>query len=263
MLVHPRPMCPDRKFLDVASLGQSYFAPDRTIPSHPFDLIERSDTRHQTAARFSAAKRWSSMCGPSVHLRRRGANPINLVMGVGEAAQMPHWSIRRRRPTEATIAADGATSMLDAVQGRDTSDRDTISMGRFVQGAQHPRIFVWGHIGRGHINPASHEGFIYLETIWWRCTSVLVWISITHKTEDGTLLYLYPRHCSLRGRVANAFLQCEESRNCMVGTCFIYILFTWYKIYTRCTTRWFISCAVVVRNRVQWVSVIRRVHTWQ
>ena len=45
--------------------------------------------------------------------------------------------------------------MLEAVQGRDTSVRDTISKGRFVQGAQHPRIFGRGHIGRGHINPAS------------------------------------------------------------------------------------------------------------
>ena len=50
--------------------------------------------------------------------------------------------------------------MLDAVQGRDTSVRDTISKGRFVQGAQHPRIFGRGHIGRGHIgrghiNPVS------------------------------------------------------------------------------------------------------------
>jgi hypothetical protein len=40
--------------------------------------------------------------------------------------------------------------MLDAVQGRDKSVRDTISKGRFVQGAQHPRIFGRGHIGRGH-----------------------------------------------------------------------------------------------------------------
>jgi hypothetical protein len=45
--------------------------------------------------------------------------------------------------------------MLDAVQGRDTSVRGTISEGRFVQGAQHPRILGRGHIGRGHINPAS------------------------------------------------------------------------------------------------------------
>jgi hypothetical protein len=38
--------------------------------------------------------------------------------------------------------------MLDAVQGRDTSVRGTISRGRFVQGAQHPRIFGRGYIGR-------------------------------------------------------------------------------------------------------------------
>jgi hypothetical protein len=44
--------------------------------------------------------------------------------------------------------------MLDAVQGRNTSVRGTISKGRFAQGTQHPRIFGWGHIDRGHINPA-------------------------------------------------------------------------------------------------------------
>jgi hypothetical protein len=64
---------------------------------------------------------------------------------------------RRRRPTEAAIAADGASSMLDAVQGRDTLVSGTISKGRFVQGAQHPRIFGQGHISRGHINPAMSE----------------------------------------------------------------------------------------------------------
>jgi hypothetical protein len=49
--------------------------------------------------------------------------------------------------------------MVDAVQGRDTSVRDTISKGGFVQGAQHPRIFGRGHIGRRHINPASNRMF--------------------------------------------------------------------------------------------------------
>jgi hypothetical protein len=39
--------------------------------------------------------------------------------------------------------------MLDAVQGRNKSVRDTISKGGFVQGSQHPRIFGLGHIGRG------------------------------------------------------------------------------------------------------------------
>jgi hypothetical protein len=33
-------------------------------------------------------------------------------------------------------------SMRDAVQGRDTSVRDIISKGHFVQGVQHPRTFV-------------------------------------------------------------------------------------------------------------------------
>jgi hypothetical protein len=46
-------------------------------------------------------------------------------------------------------------SMRGAVQGRDTSVRGIICKGRFVQGPQHPRTFGRGHIGRGHINPAS------------------------------------------------------------------------------------------------------------
>ncbi len=48
-------------------------------------------------------------------------------------------------------------SMHGAVQGWDTLVRGTISQGRFVPEAQHPRTFGWGHIGRGHINPASHS----------------------------------------------------------------------------------------------------------
>jgi hypothetical protein len=59
-----------------------------------------------------------------------GANPINLVRGVGEAGQTAHWSIRRRRPTEAAIAADGASFMLDAVQSRDSR-------------GGHPIFFSW------------------------------------------------------------------------------------------------------------------------
>jgi hypothetical protein len=45
-------------------------------------------------------------------------------------------------------------SMRDLVQGRDRSVRGIVSKGQFVQGAQHPRTFGQGHIGRGHINPA-------------------------------------------------------------------------------------------------------------
>jgi hypothetical protein len=110
-----------------------YFAPDRTIPSLNSDLI-------------------GVLCVGRACIRRRGANPINLVRGVDEAGR---WSIRCRRPTEAAIAADGASFMPDAVQGRDTSVRGKISKGRLVQWAQHPRTFGQGHIGRGHINPAS------------------------------------------------------------------------------------------------------------
>jgi hypothetical protein len=51
-------------------------------------------------------------------------------------------------------------SMRGEVQGRDTSVRGIISKGRFVQGAQHPRTLGRGHIGRGHINPASKDRYM-------------------------------------------------------------------------------------------------------
>ncbi len=70
--------------LDKVSLG--YFAPDRTIPSLSSDLIERNDTRLPTATRFSAAKQWSSMCGPSVHLTE------------GPQSYKPGQGRRRSRP---------------------------------------------------------------------------------------------------------------------------------------------------------------------
>ncbi len=70
--------------LDNVSLG--YFAPDRTIPSLNSDWIERSDTRLPTAARFSAAKRWSSMWGPSVHPKE------------GRQSNKPGQGRRRNRP---------------------------------------------------------------------------------------------------------------------------------------------------------------------
>ncbi len=135
MLVRPWPMCPRPKILGCCTPWTKcpLAILPVTEPSHPFDLI---------------------LCVGRACIRRRGTNPINLVRGVGEAGQTPHWSIWRRRPTEAAIAADGASSMLDAVQGLDTSVRDTMSKGRFVPGAQHPRIFGRGHIGWGHINPA-------------------------------------------------------------------------------------------------------------
>ncbi len=160
--------------LDKVSLG--YFAPDRTIPSLSSDWIERSDTRLPTAARFSAAKRWSSMCGPSVHpTEGRQSNK-----GRGRSRLDAHWSIRCRRPTEATIAADGASSKLDAVQGWDILVRGKISKGHFVHGAQHPRTFGQGLIGRGHINPASFSQKIAPSHLL-----VITWAQIMEKEKSS------------------------------------------------------------------------------
>ena len=68
--------------LDKVSLG--YFAPDKTIPSLSSDLLERSDTRLPTATRGGV------LCVGRACIRQRGASPINLVRGVGEACQTPH-----------------------------------------------------------------------------------------------------------------------------------------------------------------------------
>ncbi len=144
--------------LDKVSLD--YFTTDRTIPSLNSDLI-------------------GVLCVGRACIRRRGANPINLVRGVGEAGQTSLWSIRCRRPTEAAIAADRASFMLYAVQGRDTSVRGTISKGCFVQGGQHPRIFGRGHIGRGHINPASLKAHCRCHWHQWQTEKNLQsWFSI-------------------------------------------------------------------------------------
>jgi hypothetical protein len=150
--------------LDKVSLR--YFAPDRAIPCLNSDLIERSDTRLPTAARFSAAKRWSSMCGPSVH-------PTE-----GRQSNKPGQERRRSRPDaplihkapEADRGRDsGRRSEFHAwvVQGRDTLVRGAISKGCFVQVAYHPRIFGRGRIGRGYINPAGRKNG-RIERVWRR-----------------------------------------------------------------------------------------------
>ena len=91
-----------------------------TEPSHPFDLIERSDNRLPTAARFSAAKRWSSMSRPSVH-------PTE-----GRQSNKPGQGRRRSRADAPLIhkapEADGASSMLEWSR-----------VGTHWSGAQYPR----------------------------------------------------------------------------------------------------------------------------
>ncbi len=134
MLVHPWPMCPRPKILGccipwtmcpLANLPL-------TEPSHPLDLSERSDTRLPTAARFSAAKRWSSMCGPSVHLTegRQSNKPGQGRRGSRPDAPLIH---RRRRPTEAAIAADGARSRVGTQRSGTQYPRDALFKGRNIQ----------------------------------------------------------------------------------------------------------------------------------
>ncbi len=92
-----------------------------TKPSHPFDLIERSDTRLPTAARFSAAKRWSSMCGPSVHPTegRQSNKP-----GQGRSdAPLIHWAPE----------ADGARSRVGTHRSGTQYPRDALFKGRNIQ----------------------------------------------------------------------------------------------------------------------------------
>jgi hypothetical protein len=88
MLVHPRLMCPLPKILGCCNPWTKCHLAilPLTEPSHPFDLIERNDTRLPTVPRFSAAKRWSSMCGPSLHSTE------------GRQSNKPGQGRRRSRP---------------------------------------------------------------------------------------------------------------------------------------------------------------------
>ncbi len=148
--------CTKKRFIPFTPLHfLPYFVPHTEFKGRP-EYATWNETPDFQLSRALALRSGGVLCVGRACIRRRGANQINLVRGVSEAGQTPHWSIRCRRPTEAAIAADGASSMLDTVQGWDTSVRRTIYKGRSVQGAQHPRIFGRGHIGRGHINPASN-----------------------------------------------------------------------------------------------------------
>jgi hypothetical protein len=100
-MLHPL----DKVFLD-------YFAPDRTIPSLNSDLIE-------------------VLCVGRACIRRRGANPINLVRGVGEASQTPHWYIRRRRPTEQVPCL--TRSRVGTHRSGAQYPRDALFKGRYIQ----------------------------------------------------------------------------------------------------------------------------------
>jgi hypothetical protein len=122
--------------LDKVSLD--HFSPDRTIPSLNSDLIR-------------------VLCVGRACIRRRGANPINLIRGVGEAGQTSHWSIRCR----------GRRSKFHAWRGPGSGH---IGQGHNIQGTLSSRgatskNFRRGHIGQGHINPASFRQML-MRQIW-------------------------------------------------------------------------------------------------
>ncbi len=130
---------PDRKFLDVASLGQS--VPRLFCPwtNHPIPKF-----------------RFFNSC-------------LNIILGCLYGCDWHYDGLGRVSFVGTQYGqADSCSgscfmrSVHGAVQGRDTSVRGIISKGRFVQGAQHPRTFGRGHIGRGHINPASSPHHIPL-----------------------------------------------------------------------------------------------------
>ncbi len=112
-------MCPQAKILGCCLPWTKYplaILP-LTEPSHPFDLI---------------------LCVGRACIRRRGANPINLLRGVGEAGQTPHWSIRRRRPTEAAIAPTELVpcltrSRVGTHRSGTQCPRDALLQGRNIQ----------------------------------------------------------------------------------------------------------------------------------
>ncbi len=115
--------------LDKVSLG--YLAPDWTIPSLNSDWIERCDTRLPTAARFSAAKRWRSMCGPSVH-------PTE-----GRQSNKPGQG-RRRSPPDAPLIHQ----VPEADRGSDSGRRS--------------KFHAWCDSGLGHIGQGQNiQGALY------------------------------------------------------------------------------------------------------
>ncbi len=157
------------------SLG--YFAPDRTIPSLNSDFIERSDTRLTTAAGFSAAKRCSSMCGPSVH-------PTE-----GRQSNKPGQGRRRSRPDAPLIhwvpEADRASSMLDAVQGRDTLVRGTNPRDALFKGRNNIQEFSVGDTLVGDtstLHPCRH----------WIITTATQWNFAYLTRRIDCIIYAWP-----------------------------------------------------------------------
>jgi hypothetical protein len=168
MLVHPRPMCPRPKILGccIPWTKCPLAILPLTEPSHPFDLI---------------------LCVCRACIRLRGANPINLVRGVGEAGQTPHWSIRRRRPTErgpgsgyisqghniqGTLCSRGATSKnFRSGTHRSGTHQPCISIYRRQQNHSKSRVLCMIFLAKNHRTlpkPSAHTKKVHnvLQSLW-------------------------------------------------------------------------------------------------
>ncbi len=81
--------------------------------------------------------------------------PLTRFIGLAPLRQM-HARPTHRTPPLRSAKARGnwksGVASLNQIKGIGWFGQG--SKGRFVPGAQHPRIFSRGHIGRGHINPA-------------------------------------------------------------------------------------------------------------
>jgi hypothetical protein len=120
--------------------------------------------------------------------------------------------------------------MLDSVQARDTSVRDTIYKGRFDQGAQHPRIFGRGHIGRGHINPASKNP-IYVFPLRGLSPNLHIHVSVSDIPRICT--HIFP--CSRIGRpiLSDTYMSVGSRRKNITRTSVLEITVSFLEIHKR------------------------------
>jgi hypothetical protein len=121
MLVRHRPMCPLRKVsrlsrpLDNASFGRHVPRTIRSLDDASMTDVSQPFGTHQVRKDFNEVA-WHGIHYNNILCQ------FNL----------------------------GRVKYLHAIQGRDTSVRDTMSKECIVHGTEHPRLSVWEHIGRGH-----------------------------------------------------------------------------------------------------------------
>ncbi len=84
--------------------------------------------------------------------------PLTRLIGLSPLRQMHARPTHRTPPLRSAKACRAVGRQVSLrsfkTKGWDDSVRSKIAKGHFVQGMQHPRIFSWGHIGRGWTNIA-------------------------------------------------------------------------------------------------------------